>query len=62
MITDPQALDTDPDDKDEKVYGPSLVQAKAASKNAYATSVIADAYSMTGLAMSKYPHFSHLTS
>jgi hypothetical protein len=53
MITNPQALDSDPDDSNQKIYGPSLVKAEAASKNAYATSVIADAYSMTGLAMSK---------
>lgn len=53
MITNPQARDFDPDDEKNLIYGPSLVKAEAASKNAYATSVIADAYSMTGLAMSK---------
>jgi hypothetical protein len=52
MITNPQAHDTDPDNSD-KIYGPSLVRDEAASKNAYATSVIADAYAVTGLAMSK---------
>jgi hypothetical protein len=54
LITDPQATDSDPDNKDEGVYGPKNVKAKALEKNTYANSVIADAYAVAGLALSKY--------
>lgn len=53
MITNPQAFDYDPDDTNQAVYGPAAVKAEASSKNAYGTSVIADTYSVTGLAMGK---------
>jgi len=54
LITDPQALDSDPDNEKDKVYGPKDVKAKALEKNTYANSVIADAYAVTGLATSKF--------
>jgi hypothetical protein len=54
-VTNPKAWDYDPDDKDKMVYGPQAVKDEAKAKNTHANSVIADAYTMAGTAISKFP-------
>ena len=54
-VTNPKAWDYDPDDKNKAIYGPQAVKDEATAKNTYANSVIADAYTMAGTAMSKWP-------
>ena len=46
-------MDSDPDDNENFIYGPQAVKDEATSKNTYANSVIADAYTMVATAMSK---------
>lgn len=52
-VTNPKALDSDPDDDSKAVYGSQAVKDEATAKNTYANSVIADAYTIAGTAMCK---------